>query len=102
VAPPQVALYVPLKARVGMEKAVDDFLRGAASLVADETGTSAWYAIHLGGRNFAIFDVFPDEAARDAHLSGKVAAALMARAAELFELMPEIRRADVIAAKLWV
>ncbi|WP_214367580.1 hypothetical protein [Pseudonocardia sp. H11422] len=37
---------------------------------------------------------------REAHLSGKVAAALVARADELFTGTPETRRIDVLAAKL--
>jgi hypothetical protein len=37
---------------------------------------------------------------REAHLSGRVAEALMAQAADLFAEPPDIRPADVIAAKL--
>ncbi len=100
-ARPTLALYVLLKAREGKEKSVADFLGGAVSAVADEPGTTAWYALHLGGREFAIFDVFTDEAGRQAHLDGQVAFALAARAGELFETPPDIRRAEVLAAKLW-
>jgi quinol monooxygenase YgiN len=95
------ALYVPMKARAGQEKAVADFLGSALPLVIDEPDTAAWYALDLGGGHFAIFDVFADAAARDAHLAGAVAAALMARAPELLEAMPEIRGAEVLAAKTW-
>ncbi|RYE73393.1 MAG: antibiotic biosynthesis monooxygenase, partial [Oxalobacteraceae bacterium] len=49
---------------------------------------------------FGILDAFPDEAGRQAHLSGKVAAALMAKAAELFAEPPSIEKVDVLAAKL--
>jgi hypothetical protein len=42
---------------------------------------------------------FPDSA-REAHLSGKVAAALMGRAEELFSETPNIQKLDVLAAKL--
>lgn len=49
---------------------------------------------------FGIFDAFPDEAGRQAHLSGKVAAALMAKAGELFAKPPSIEKVDVLAAKL--
>jgi hypothetical protein len=44
--------------------------------------------------------VFPDDSGRQAHLSGKVAEALMARADELFAQPPDIQQIDVIAAKL--
>jgi quinol monooxygenase YgiN len=54
----------------------------------------------MGPSTFGIFDAFPDEAGRRAHLSGKVAAALMANAAELFSKPPAIEQIDVLAAKL--
>ena len=43
---------------------------------------------------------FPDDSAREAHLSGKVAAAPMGRAEELFSERPNIQKLDVLAAKL--
>jgi quinol monooxygenase YgiN len=49
---------------------------------------------------FGIFDVFPDEAGRNAHLSGRVAAALMAKASDLLAQPPTIEKIDVLAAKL--
>ena len=56
--------------------------------------------IRLGPTTFGIFDAFPDEAGRQAHLSGKVATALMANAAELFSGPPSIEKVDVLVAKL--
>lgn len=94
------ALYVPLEARPGKEEEVADFLKAGLPLVNDEPGTVAWFGVRLGKTSFAIFDAFPDEGARDAHLSGKVAAALMARADELFAVPPQINKLDVLAAKL--
>ncbi|MEO6194181.1 MAG: antibiotic biosynthesis monooxygenase, partial [Thermoanaerobaculia bacterium] len=47
-----------------------------------------------------IFDAFPDEAGRQAHLAGKVAAALMAKAPDLFAQPPSIEKVDILAAKL--
>jgi quinol monooxygenase YgiN len=49
---------------------------------------------------FGIFDAFLDENGRQAHLTGQVAAALMAKAPELFSQPPSIEKADVLAAKL--
>jgi quinol monooxygenase YgiN len=96
------ALYVPLQAKPGKEKDVADFLRSAVPLVNAEPGTITWFAIQEGPSSFAIFDTFNDEAARDAHLNGKVAAALMekARAGDLFAEAPEIFRLEIIADKL--
>lgn len=95
-----VGLYVRLEAKPGQEKEVENFLRDGLALVQDEPATTAWFAIRMGPTTFGIFDVFPDETGRQAHLSGKVAAALQARASELFAQPPRIEKLDVLAAKL--
>jgi quinol monooxygenase YgiN len=95
-----VALFVRLEAKPGKEQDVARFLLGGLPLVNDEPATTAWFGIRLGPTTFGIFDAFPDEAGRQAHLSGKVAAALMAQAGELFSEPPSIEKADVLAAKL--
>ncbi len=95
-----VGLWVPLKAKPGKEEDVASFLEGGRSLVEEEPDTTAWFAVRLGPSEFAIFDVFPDDSGRQAHLSGRVAEALMAQAPELFAQPPEIKPVDVIAAKL--
>ena len=66
----------------------------------EESGTKAWFAVKTGPMTYGIFDVFPDDAARDNHLSGKAAEMLRARAAELFRMSPQIEKIDVVAAKL--
>jgi quinol monooxygenase YgiN len=80
------ALYVPLQAKPGKEKEVADFLRSAVSLVNAEPGTIAWFAIQEGPSSFAIFDTFDDEAGREAHLNGKVAACHCAKLCSAREL----------------
>jgi quinol monooxygenase YgiN len=95
-----VALFVRLEAKPGREKEVESFLAGGLPLVMEEPATTAWFGIRLGQTTFGIFDAFPNEAGRQAHLSGKVAAALMAQASELFSEPPTIEKVDVIAAKL--
>jgi quinol monooxygenase YgiN len=95
-----VSLYVELKARSGKEDAVAAFLASAQSLVAAEPGTIAWFAVRFDRDTFAIFDAFNDEAGREAHLSGQVAAALMAHADELLATAPQIRKSNVLADKL--
>jgi quinol monooxygenase YgiN len=95
-----VGLFVPLEAKPGKEEEVESFLEGGLSLVEEEPDTTAWFAIRLGRLKFAIFDVFPDDSGRQAHLSGKVAEALMAQADQLFAQPPDIQQIDVIAAKL--
>jgi quinol monooxygenase YgiN len=95
-----VALFVRLEAKPGKEAEVEKFLRGGLALVQQEPSTTAWFGIRLGPTTFGIFDAFPNEAGRQAHLSGQVAAALMAKAAELFSQPPSIEKVDVLAAKL--
>jgi len=93
-------LLVRLETQLEKEVEVINFLRGGAHLVESEPETTAWSAIRLGPTTFGIFDVFPDEAGRQAHLSGPLAAALKARAGELFTTPPVIEPIDVLAAKL--
>ena len=95
-----VALYVTLEAKPGKEEAVAEFLRQGKALVEAEPAAIAWFGVRLGPSTFAIFDAFPDEAGRQAHLAGKVAAALMAKAGDLLAQAPGIHKADVLASKL--
>lgn len=59
-----------------------------------------WFGLRFGSGEYGIFDVFPDEDGRQAHLSGPVAEALDQRAGELFSGPPHIRPLDVLAHKL--
>lgn len=93
-------LFVRLEAKPGKEQEVAQFLKGALPLAEEEPATTAWFAIRLGPSSFGVFDVFPDEKGRDAHLSGNIAAALMAKAPELLSEPPSIQKHDVLAAKL--
>lgn len=95
-----VALLVRLEAKAGKEAEVESFLKSGLTIVEDEPATIAWFAIRLGPQTFGIFDAFPDDAGRKAHLSGRVAAALMAKAADLLSQPPAIEMVDVLAAKL--
>ena len=96
----KVALFVRLEAKPGKEKEVENFLVSGLPIVNEEPATTAWFGIRLGPSTFGIFDACPDEAGRQAHLSGKVAAALMEKAGELFSEPPSIENVDVLAAKL--
>ena len=95
-----VALYDRLEAKPGKEKEVESFLKGGLAIVQEEPATTAWFAIRMGPATYGIFDAFPNDAGRQAHLSGRVAAALMARAADLLASPPRIEKVDVLAAKL--
>jgi len=96
----KVALWVRLEAKPGKEAEVESFLKGGLAIVQEEPATTAWFAIRLSPSTFGIFDAFPDDAGRQAHLSGRVAAALMAKSPELLAQPPSIEKIDVLAAKL--
>ena len=96
----KVALWVRLEAKAGKEAEVEAFLEGGLPIVEQEPATIAWFAIKLSPGVYGIFDAFPDEAGRQAHLTGQVAAALMAKAGDLLSTPPSISRIDVLAAKL--
>ena len=95
-----VALLVRLEAKPGKEAEVESFLNSGLALVEEEPDTVAWFAIRMSESTFGIFDAFPAESGRQAHLSGKVAAALMEKAPELLAQSPAIEKVDVLAAKL--
>jgi len=96
----KTALLVRMEARPGKEAEVEGFLRDGLPVVQEEPATTTWFAIRFGPSTFGIFDAFPDEAGRQAHLSGRIAAALMDKASELLMEPPVIEKIDVIAAKI--
>ena len=96
----KVALFVRLQAKPGKEDEVQAFLQGGLPIVEEEPATTAWFALRFGPSTFGIFDAFPDESGRQAHLSGQVAAVLMAKAPDLLAEPPSIEKVDVLAAKL--
>jgi quinol monooxygenase YgiN len=95
----KVALLARLVAKPGKEEEVAAFLAGALPLAEKEAATTSWYALRLSKQEFGIFDAFPDEAGRKAHLNGPIASALMAKAGELLAEAPKIERVDLLAAK---
>jgi quinol monooxygenase YgiN len=96
----KVALLAKLEAKPGKEAEVAAFLESALPLANQERSTTVWFALRLGPSTFGIFDAFPDDKGRDAHLGGPIAQALMARAGELLASPPVIDKIDVLAAKI--
>lgn len=94
------ALYVTLIAKPGCEQAVSSFLKAGLAVVNKERDTIAWFALRMSPSMFAIFDVFENDAGRDAHLTGDLAQLLLSRADELFVAPPSIQKIDVISSKL--
>jgi quinol monooxygenase YgiN len=98
--PTSVGLLVRFEAKPGKENEVAEFLRAALPMAEAEPATTAWFAIRMGPATFGIFDAFPNHAGREAHLSGPIAAALMAKASELLAQPPNLEKVDVLASKL--
>ena len=96
----KVGLFVRLEAKPEKINDVIRFLNSGLELVEQEPATTTWYAIRMGPTTFGIYDTFPDESGREAHLAGRVAAALMANAGELLAQPPVIQKFDVLASKL--
>jgi len=95
-----LSVYVHMKAKPGKEQEVEDFLKSGLAIVEKEPGTIAWFAIKEGPGSYGIFDVFENEAGREAHLTGQVAKALFAKAPALFLEAPSVNKPGVLAAKL--
>lgn len=100
MAEARLALLATLEAKPGKEEELEAFLAGALPLAREEAGTTTWFALKIDDSTFGIFDTFADSSGREAHLQGRIASALMDRAPELLAEDPDIRKVDVLAAKL--
>ena len=96
---PTIALYAHLKAKPGKNAEVEAFLKSALPLAEKESGTVTWYAFEESNGTYGIFDTFDTEEARQAHLDGPIAKALMAKASELLSEPPMIHKIRLLAAK---
>ena len=95
-----LGLFARLEAKPGKEEDVAAFLMQGLQLANQETTTPLWFAVRLAPTTFAIFDAFHGEAGRQAHLTGPIAKALMARAPDLLASPPVIEPLDVLGVKL--
>ena len=93
------ALFARLEAKPGKEAEVEKFLEAGLAMARDEMTTPIWFALRLSPTTFGIFDAFEDEAGRQAHLTGPIAQALMAKAPDLFASAPSIETLDVLGLK---
>ena len=94
-----LAILATLEAKPGKEEELSAFLKSALPLAEQETKTLSWFAFRIGPSKFGIFDTFPDEDGRNAHINGEIAKALFAKADELLAAPPEIQKPDILAAK---
>jgi quinol monooxygenase YgiN len=93
-------LFVRLEAGTGQVEQVEKFLTEAADIVRHEPDTTAWFAVRFGHGEYGIFDVFPDDNGRTAHMNGPVARALTEQRSQLLGEDPSMDRLDVLAHKL--
>ena len=96
----KLGLFVRLEAKPGKEKDVAAFLKQGLQMAQQEATTPLWFALRLGPSTFGVFDAFPDESGRQAHLNGAIAKALFANAPDLLSAPPSIEKHEVLGAKL--
>jgi quinol monooxygenase YgiN len=95
-----VGLFVRLEAKTGREGDLENFLKEALQMVDEEPETTVWFSFRLGPTTFGIFDTFPDDSGRQAHMQGAVASALREKGPELLAENPSVEPLDILAAKL--
>jgi quinol monooxygenase YgiN len=88
-----------VEAKPGKEADVEAFVKAGRGIVEQEPGTRVWYGFKVDDKTFGIFDAFEDEAARQAHLSGQIPAALAEVGPQVLAKDPDIRLVDVLAVK---
>lgn len=95
----QYAVWATMESLPGKEDEVRAFLHEAARRLGSEPGTTEFFAMEIGERRFAIFNLFMDEAALSSHVQGEVARWVQARQPELFVEPYDITRATIFATK---
>ena len=94
----KVGFLVRLEAKPDKATELEARLRATLPAIEQELGTTAWFAVRLGPSSYAVFDVFPGEADRQAHL--EAGRTRLGGVADLLEAPPSIVPTDVIVAKL--
>lgn len=95
----KIGLLARIDAKPEHADEVEALLRDAGRLAAEESGTVTWYSFRIDLTTFGVFDTFDDEQGRQAHLDGKIAAALMGAADRMLASPPDIQKIDVLATK---
>ncbi len=93
------ALHIRLEAKPGKEREVEGLLLDILASVGQEPATRPWFGARRSRSVFEIFETFPSEAGRKAHLAGKGAALLLKRSNKLLARPAEINRLDIVGAK---
>ena len=96
----KVGLLVRIEAKPEYADEVAAMLRGAQELAEQEQGTVVWFAFRENATTFGVFDAFDDEQGRQAHLTGRIAAALGEAAQTMLSAPPVIASVDLLGAKV--
>ncbi|XUL85742.1 putative quinol monooxygenase [Streptomyces galilaeus] len=96
----KVGLLVRIEAKPEHADEVEALLRGAQELAELEQGTVTWFAFRENATTFGVFDTFEDEQGRQAHLTGRIAAALGEIAETQLSAPPVIAPVDLLGAKV--
>jgi quinol monooxygenase YgiN len=96
----KVGLLVRIEAKPEYADEVEAMLRGAQELAEQEPGTVAWFAFRESATVFGVFDTFDDEQGRQAHLGGRIAAALGEAAQTKLAAAPVIAQVDLLGSKV--
>jgi len=96
----KVGLLVRIEAKPEYADEVEAMLRGAQELAEQEEGTVTWFAFRENATTFGVFDNFEDEQGRQAHLTGRIAAALGEAAQTKLSAAPVIARIDLLGIKI--
>ncbi len=94
-----VGVLALVEAKPGKEAEVEAFVKAGQGIVEEEPGTRVWYGFRVDDKTFGIFDAFEDEAARQAHLNGRIPAALAQVGSQVLAKDADIRLVDVLAVK---
>lgn len=95
----KVGLLALVEAEPAHADEVGKLLTDAVTLAERESGTTVWFAFRIDETSFGVFDAFGDDEARQTHLHGEIASALLGSTA-LLTREPDIRPVDVLAWKV--
>ncbi len=100
--PATKGVLLRLKSKAEHAEHMENFLRDAQHFVEEEPKTLAWFALRFGNGSYGIFDVFPDQSGRLAHLTGRVPRELAKHPFALLGGVPDPHMLDVLAEKIEV
>ena len=95
----QFAVWATMEAKPGKEENARAFLSEAARRLASEPGTTNFFAMEIGDGKFAIFNLFTDESALQAHVRGEVARWVQQSQPDLFVRPYEITQTRILTTK---